>query len=142
MLAPPLLSRTDPATGRPKKRVFGPWVFPVLGVLARLKGLRGTWADPFGRTEERRHEREMVATAFEDIALAAEKVGTARYSLLCELLRVPSTVRGFGPVKAQNREEALTRRKALLTQLERHEGPATNIMPPRRAGAATLIAAE
>ncbi|MEM8856298.1 MAG: indolepyruvate ferredoxin oxidoreductase family protein, partial [Pseudomonadota bacterium] len=119
MLAPPLLSRTDPATGRPKKRAFGPWVFPVLGVLARLKGLRGTWADPFGRTEERRHEREMVATAFEDIALAADKVGTARYSLLCELLRVPSTVRGFGPVKAQNREEALTRRKALLTQLER-----------------------
>ncbi|XWN29427.1 MAG: indolepyruvate ferredoxin oxidoreductase family protein [Devosia sp.] len=142
MLAPPLLSRTDPATGRPKKRAFGPWIFPVLGVLARLKGLRGTWADPFTRSEERKHERQMVEMALQDIALAAKTVGSARYSLLCELLRVPTTVRGFGSVKAQNREEALIRRKALLTQLERHEGPSTNLLPPSRAGAATLIAAE
>src|SRR3954470_24856021 len=41
-LAPPLISRIDPATGRPKKRKFGPWIFPLLRTLGRLKGLRGT----------------------------------------------------------------------------------------------------
>ena len=60
-LAPPLLSRVDPATGEPRKREFGPWIFPVLRALARLKGLRGTPFDPFGYTAERRMERRLIA---------------------------------------------------------------------------------
>ncbi|MEJ1938391.1 DUF6537 domain-containing protein, partial [Nostoc sp. NIES-2111] len=40
-LAPPLLARHDPATGRPKKIAFGPRIFPALRGLAGLKGLRG-----------------------------------------------------------------------------------------------------
>ena len=59
-LAPPLLSRPDPATGRVKKREFGPWVFGLFKVLARLKSLRGTPLDVFGYTAERRLERQLV----------------------------------------------------------------------------------
>jgi indolepyruvate ferredoxin oxidoreductase len=32
----------------------------AFGVLAKLKGLRGTALDPFGRTEERRTERALI----------------------------------------------------------------------------------
>ncbi len=46
-LAPPLLARIDPATGRPKKISFGGWIRPVFGLLAKLKFLRGTVFDPF-----------------------------------------------------------------------------------------------
>src|SRR6202012_1533276 len=42
LLAPPLLARRDPVTGRLQKHEFGPWVFKAFGLLARLKGLRGT----------------------------------------------------------------------------------------------------
>ena len=40
---------------------FGPWLMPALRVLARAKGLRGTALDPFGHTEERKLERELIA---------------------------------------------------------------------------------
>ena len=117
MLAPPLISPTDPATGRPKKRSFGPWVFRLFALLARGKRLRGTRIDPFGRTAERRHELELVALALADVAAAARDVGRAPYGLLCELVRIPATVRGFGPIKAASRVAALGKRDGLLAQL-------------------------
>ncbi|MBJ3774682.1 indolepyruvate ferredoxin oxidoreductase family protein [Acuticoccus mangrovi] len=123
MLAPPILSPIDPATGRPKKRAFGPWVFPLLRLIAHGKGLRGTRFDPFGRSEERRHERALVEMAFADVARACREVGSAPYGLLCELLRIPSTVKGYGPVKEANREAALKKRQVLLAQLAEDSTP-------------------
>ncbi|WP_108660392.1 indolepyruvate ferredoxin oxidoreductase family protein [Acuticoccus kandeliae] len=117
MLAPPLLSRIDPATGRPKKRAFGPWIFPALRVLSRMKGLRGGTFDPFARTAERRHERALVDMTFADLTLIEGELGHAPYGLLCELARIPQTVKGYGPVKEANREAALTKRNVLLAQL-------------------------
>ena len=40
-LAPPLLSKFDPATGRPAKRSYGPWMMRSFRLLAGLKSLRG-----------------------------------------------------------------------------------------------------
>ena len=59
-LAPPLLARRDKRTGVPRKMTFGPWIFSVFGVLAKLKFLRGTAFDPFGYTDERQTERQLV----------------------------------------------------------------------------------
>ncbi|MEM9222061.1 MAG: indolepyruvate ferredoxin oxidoreductase family protein [Pseudomonadota bacterium] len=117
MLAPPLLSRTDPATGRPKKRAFGPWIFRVFSVLSRMKWLRGTMLDPFGWTAERRAERAFVETVLTDIATARAKLGEAPYGALCELLRQGSTVRGYGAVKDAAREKAMGVRSGLLQRL-------------------------
>ena len=47
-LAPPLLARLDPDTGRPRKRRFGRWMLSAFRLLARLRFLRGTPFDPFG----------------------------------------------------------------------------------------------
>ncbi|MGZ5215016.1 MAG: indolepyruvate ferredoxin oxidoreductase family protein, partial [Caldimonas sp.] len=55
-MAPPALVKPK-GSGRaaaPKKRRFGPWLLPMLRLLARGKFLRGTPFDPFGRTEERK----------------------------------------------------------------------------------------
>ncbi|WP_323039176.1 indolepyruvate ferredoxin oxidoreductase family protein [Gemmobacter sp.] len=101
-LAPPILSRTDPRTGRPAKRRFGPWMQQGFRLLARLKPLRGTPFDPFGHTHERRAERalrddylrrmdSLLATLAPDTLPAA----TAKAASVLE-------VRGFGPVKAAN----------------------------------------
>ena len=59
-LAPPVLAKPDPVTGVPRKRAFGPWMMSAFKVLAKLRGLRGTAFDFFGRTEERRLERQLI----------------------------------------------------------------------------------
>jgi len=51
LLAPPIISKPDPVTGRVAKRRFGPWIFPALRFLAGLKGLRGGRFDIFRALE-------------------------------------------------------------------------------------------
>ncbi|MDH5531476.1 MAG: indolepyruvate ferredoxin oxidoreductase family protein, partial [Paracoccaceae bacterium] len=59
-LAPPVLSRPGP-DGRPKKRAFGGWIKPAFWLLAKMKHLRGTKWDLFGKSEERQMERALIA---------------------------------------------------------------------------------
>ncbi|MDG2534419.1 indolepyruvate ferredoxin oxidoreductase family protein [Sphingomonas sp. HITSZ_GF] len=115
-LAPPLLSRLDPATGRPRKRAFGPWIFPALRLLAHGKRLRGGWADPFARTEERRRERALIAEYFADIERALRTLDPAGLERACALAALPDDIRGFGPVKAAAFERHAARRAALLAE--------------------------
>ncbi|WP_374582348.1 indolepyruvate ferredoxin oxidoreductase family protein [Pseudoduganella sp.] len=100
-LAPPLLSRTDPATGRPRKRKFGPWIFSAMRLLARGKVLRGSALDVFGYTEERRSERAMIAQFTQLIEQECAALDATRYQHALELARMPQEVRGYGPVKQQ-----------------------------------------
>jgi indolepyruvate ferredoxin oxidoreductase len=126
MLAPPILSRPDPATGRPKKRAFGPWIFTAFRWLAKGKGLRGTALDPFGYTAERRAERALIATYRADLALILERLGAADYGILCELARLPQDIRGFGPVKERRLAAAAERREGLLRRLAAGGADRTN----------------
>ena len=56
-LHPPALR----AMGLKSKLHLGPSARPLLVALRGMKRVRGTWADPFGRSEVRRTERELVA---------------------------------------------------------------------------------
>ena len=58
-LAPPLVAKPDPVTGVVTKRTYGPWMMSAFRVLAKMRGLRGTALDVFGRTAERRMERAL-----------------------------------------------------------------------------------
>ncbi|PVB61001.1 indolepyruvate ferredoxin oxidoreductase family protein [Labrenzia sp. 011] len=117
-LAPPILAhRKDPKTGRPEKIAFGPWVFGVFRVLAKFRGMRGKWFDPFARSPERRAERALIAQYEADIAEILNRLPDGNYGLLVELARVPDLVRGFGPVKEDNMRKAAEKRLMLLEQL-------------------------
>ena len=59
-LAPPLLADRDPESGHLRKRIYGPWMISIFRVLAKLRRLRGTPLDIFGRSEERRTERRLI----------------------------------------------------------------------------------
>ncbi len=113
LLAPPLISRLDPATGRPKKISFGPWIFTAFGVLARLKGLRGTAFDPFGYTTERRDEVADITAYEADIDRLLAGITDSNRSLALAIARLPMDVRGFGPVKDKARADVAKRRAAL-----------------------------
>lgn len=114
--APPMLPGED-AQGRPKKREFGPWIIPVLRLLTRLKVLRGTALDPFGKTAERRKERSLIPAYEADMKLVAETLNSENAAVALELLELPDMIRGFGPVKEAAMQKAAGRRMALREQL-------------------------
>jgi len=138
-LAPPLFARVDAATGRPKKRKFGPWILPVFGVLARFRRLRGTPFDVFGYSEERRAERRLVTEYEAMIVGLCADLRKDGYQLACELAALPLEIRGYGPVKAaaiaryeQQRADLLSGGKEPQTKL-----PA-RVIEIRRASAEVL----
>ncbi|MEK0081972.1 indolepyruvate ferredoxin oxidoreductase family protein [Benzoatithermus flavus] len=113
-LAPPLLAGRDPATGRLKKRRYGPWLFPVLRLLARLKCLRGTTFDPFGRTAERKMERRLLAEYEALLDEILQKLTPENHPLAVELAALPEQMRGFGHVKEANVRRAKAKEAELL----------------------------
>lgn len=102
-LAPPMLSRFKDANGRPRKFKFGHWILPVFDGLRRLKGLRGTAFDPFGRSAERKAERALRDDYLALIETLNTEFNANSADAAVTLARLPDEVRGYGPVK----EEAL-----------------------------------
>ena len=116
-MAPPFLAGTDPATGRPAKRSYGPWLGRMLKLMASLKGLRGTAFDPFGRSAERRMERRLVKRQEDILDEIALKLTPANHAGAVELAGLPLEMKGYGPVKAANVEKAEARQERLLAAL-------------------------
>lgn len=108
-LAPPLLSRMDPRTGRPRKISVGRWILPVFAVLSRFKMLRETMLDPFGWTAERKLERALRDAYLSAIQSHCETLDADNLAAATTLALAPLDVRGFGPVK-QPAADALLRR--------------------------------
>jgi indolepyruvate ferredoxin oxidoreductase len=113
-LAPPLWAQRDPASGHLKKRAYGGWVIPAFRLLARLKFLRGSALDPFGRQDERKEERRLIADYEALIARLAAELGAANHAAAVALARLPETIRGFGHVKAASIAAARQRESELL----------------------------
>ncbi|MBO4252313.1 indolepyruvate ferredoxin oxidoreductase family protein [Streptomyces griseorubiginosus] len=97
-LHPPVLR----ALGMKKKISLGPWSRPVLRVLAASRFLRGTVWDPFGHTEVRRLERELVAEYRDTVAAVAAALTPETHAPAIELAELPDVVRGYEEVKLRN----------------------------------------
>ena len=123
-LAPPLLAKADPITGRPRKRAYGPWMLTVFRLLAKLKFLRGGALDVFGRTAERRLERELIVEYERDIASALSRLAATDLDAVVALAGLPGQIRGFGLIKLRSVEAAREKRKALLAELNGVAAPA------------------
>ncbi len=109
--APPGLARSGP-DGRPRKRRFGPWLLVALRWLARLRSVRGSVLDVFGRSAERRAERQLIADYEADLDLLPACAGRQPETALA-LAAWPDRVRGFGPVKQAAMQLAAKQRIAL-----------------------------
>jgi indolepyruvate ferredoxin oxidoreductase len=100
-LAPPTLTRAQPGVN-PVKKTFGQWMWPVLGVLAKWRGLRGTPLDPFGRTLERKMERELASDYEITMQRALMKLDAENLEEVARLADLHARVRGYGHVKLAN----------------------------------------
>ncbi len=106
-LAPPLFSQRDFDSGHLKKRTYGAWMFSVFRVLARMKFLRGTVWDLFGKTAERKMERKLIEDYFTLMDEVSENLSKDNHAAAIELASIPEYIRGFGHVK----EKAIHRSK-------------------------------
>ena len=125
-LAPPVLSPLDPASGEPRKREFGPWMFKAFSLLAPFKRLRGTRLDLFGYTQERRMERQLrdeYEAQLDDIIAA---LTPQKHALLVELASLPEQIRGYGHIKAASLVAVQAAREKLLARL-RAPAPERNV---------------
>jgi len=112
-LAPPLLAKRD-AQGHLIKQPFGPWMFTAFRLLAKLKGLRGTALDIFGRTAERRGERALIAEYRGCIEELLSTLDAARLAQAVEIARIPEEIRGYGHVKEKHLAAARGKWQALM----------------------------
>ncbi len=116
-MAPPIISKEGP-DGRPLKREFGEWLLGPLKMMSKFKFLRGTAFDPFGKTEERRMERALIAQYEADMAEVLPKLTDQTREAIVALAELPLQIRGFGPVKQANELKAAKRREELLSVIK------------------------
>lgn len=76
--------------------------------------LRGSPLNPFGRTGERRQEREPVADYERTVAHIPNRLNDDRLETAVALPRLPEMIRGHGPVKQGSMVQARARRKELM----------------------------
>jgi indolepyruvate ferredoxin oxidoreductase len=116
-LHPPLLR----ALGMEEKIAVAPAAMdPAFRALRRMKRLRGTRLDPFGRTEIRRVERALPGEyrALVGRGLAALAADPAVYETVVELCELPDVVRGYEEVKLRGVAVFRRRAQALLERLD------------------------
>jgi len=114
-LAPPLLAKKN-AQGELVKQTYGPWMMKAFGLLARLKGLRGTAFDVFGYTEERRTERVLIGEYQDAVEELIAGLGAQNHALAVQVAALPEGIKGFGHVKARHLAAVRQRWAELMAQ--------------------------
>jgi len=122
-LAPPLLGDRDPQTGHLRKRTFGPWMLSVFRILAKLRRLRGTPFDIFGRSEERRTERRLIGEYETVLAEILTDLSPSSHAVAVEIAALPLEIRGFGHIKEANLARAKAREAVLFTRFRSRRPP-------------------
>jgi indolepyruvate ferredoxin oxidoreductase len=114
-LAPPAMARRNDR-GELVKQRFGPWIRSAFAVLAKLKRLRGSALDPFGRSEERRTERALIREYRACIDELLRGLNPGNAALAAEIARIPEDIRGYGHVKERHLTAARAKWDALMAR--------------------------
>ena len=120
-LAPPAFSKKD-AHGHLIKKKYGPWILSAMRVLAKLKFLRGTAFDVFGKTEERRTERALIGEYEALVREVISGLSAQKHALAVELANLPDGIRGYGHVKENNLKGVRVKWQELLGRWRTPQG--------------------
>jgi indolepyruvate ferredoxin oxidoreductase len=112
-LAPPLLAKRN-EKGELIKREYGPWMLGAFKVLAKLRFLRGSALDIFGRTEERRTERQLIADYEKTVDELLSELTPDNHGLAVQIARIPEEIRGYGHVKLRHLKVAQEKQAKLV----------------------------
>jgi indolepyruvate ferredoxin oxidoreductase len=112
-LQPPLLKRL----GLRRKLSLGRRSEPLLRLLVRLRGLRGTWLDPFGWLASRRLERELAAWYTQLLERLASRLTAANLVRAVTLAGASAEIRGFEALKTARARSVRERVERELSEL-------------------------
>ncbi|MGV7243783.1 indolepyruvate ferredoxin oxidoreductase family protein [Caballeronia sp. M23-90] len=115
-MAPPVLSKAKNG-GAPRKMTFGQWLWPVLGVMSKVRGLRGTVIDPFGRSLERKMERQLPGDYEITVQRALRAMTPDNTKDVETLALLHERIRGYGHVKLANLSMVKRRERDLGAKL-------------------------
>jgi indolepyruvate ferredoxin oxidoreductase len=118
-LAPPMISKKDPVTGHLLKKEYGAWTFKAFKQLAKMKHLRGGALDMFGKTAERKMERQLIEDYKNCIEGLLARLSSDNYALAVEIAKIPELIRGYGHVKEAHYEKAKTRWDQLMAEWQK-----------------------
>ena len=111
LLAPPILGI--------KKRRFGEWLNMPLRMLAKVRGIRNTWLDPFRFSTERR-ESLWLLQHFEGIVeILLRGLNRQNLTIAIDIASLPQQMRGFGHVRQKKVAQALQKERQLLVEFNR-----------------------
>lgn len=117
-MAPPIFGAKKGPLGRPRKYEFGPWMKTLLGLTRRMRFLRGTAFDVFGKSAERKAQRAMIGDYESLVEEVLQSLNAQNYDAATALLAKVQEVRGYGPVF----DEALeTYKQSLPAQVEAYK---------------------
>ena len=121
-LAPPLSAKRNDK-GELVKQPYGPWMLTAFKLLTRLKGLRGTALDVFGKTEERKGERALITEYRDCVDSLLPSLTAANLSAAVAIARIPEDIRGYGHVKERHLAAARAKWVKLLADWRAGAGP-------------------
>nr|WP_018972028.1 indolepyruvate ferredoxin oxidoreductase family protein [Rudaea cellulosilytica] len=113
-LAPPTFAKKD-SDGHLVKREFGPWMFRAFKLLAKFKRLRGGALDVFGKTAERKMERQLIADYFATVDELLSKLDRNNLKLAVDIASIPERIRGYGHIKEANFAKAAAAHRELMS---------------------------
>ena len=114
-LAPPLLAKRNDK-GELQKKKYGPAMLTGFRYLAKLKGLRGTALDVFGRSAERQSERALIGEYRASLDELLARLSADNHALAVEIARIPEKIKGYGHVKERNLVAARGQWQELMQQ--------------------------
>jgi indolepyruvate ferredoxin oxidoreductase len=123
-LAPPMSNKPDAVTGEPKKSVYGPWMMSAFKLLAKMRGLRGTPLDIFGRSAERRMERQLITDYEALLDELLPRLAAHNHAIAVDLASIPEHIRGYGHIKDRHLKAAKAKEGELVAAY-RSANPAT-----------------
>ncbi len=112
LLHPPMLR----ALGMKRKLKLQRTAPPLFRALREARRLRGTPLDPFGRTQLRRIERELVIEYRQDVQTALRSLTPDTQEEIAEIAALPAAIRGYEQIKLENVERY---RSAMTDALDR-----------------------
>jgi indolepyruvate ferredoxin oxidoreductase len=108
--------KVDKGTGKVKKAELGPWVMTAFRAMNALRGLRGSWLDPFRNSAERQLDARLLAEYEQEINALLTAPQAHSLDALVALAALPQKIRGYGHVREASASAVSNERISLLAE--------------------------